>query len=95
MGWRDDIDTLLKPHLEAQLKESLRYKDAFKKAPDPRNAQLWCAIARLSQQNYVLKGRLKKSEELILRLIEDKVSKTKSSKEKKELQELIDTMQKF
>ena len=95
MDWRDDIDTLLKPHLEAQLKESLRHKDAFKKAPDPRNAQLWCAIARLSQQNYVLKGRLKKTEEIILQLLEEKTSKSRSSKEKKELQELIDTMQKF
>ncbi len=95
MAWRNEIDSLLKPHLEAQIKESLRYKDIFKKAEKPREAQLWCAVARLSQQNYILKNRMKKMENVILELLEDKKDKARSSKGKKELQELIDTIQKF
>tara|TARA_Y100000310_G_scaffold179357_1_gene179325 strand:- start:2883 stop:3212 length:330 start_codon:yes stop_codon:yes gene_type:complete len=95
MVWRDKIDPLLKPHLEVQLKESLRQKSAIKSSSNPREAQLWCAIANLSQQNYMLRNRVKNSEKLLVKLLNEKVSKSKSLKEKQELKKIIDTMQKF
>lgn len=48
--WRQKVDPSIKDHLEVQIAEAAKHINAYKEAPDPKNAQLWCAIANLSKQ---------------------------------------------
>ena len=65
VDWRDKIDPALKEHLEAQIKESNLYRDAYSKAGNQANAQLWIAIAVLSKQVFNLNQKLKVFEDAI------------------------------
>ena len=56
--WRNSVDTALKSHLEAQIRESSRHKNAYSKAKNKANAQLWVAIANLSKQMFDLNLRM-------------------------------------
>jgi len=49
-SWRQKVDPSIKEHLEVQIAESAKHVNAYKEAPNPRNAQLWCAVANLSKQ---------------------------------------------
>lgn len=92
MGWVNTIDPLLRPYLEAQIKETLKYKQEIKSAGNPREAQLWCAIARLSQQNHLLNNRIKTIEKSLIKLLEQKISKAGKDKE---FEELLKTLKMF
>ena len=52
--WRKEIDPMVKDHLEAQIKETARYKKSYEKAKNKANAQLWIAVANLSKQLFNL-----------------------------------------
>lgn len=58
MDWKDLLEGGLKSHLNAQLKESMKHKSAYVEAKNPSNAQLWVAIATLSQQMFNLNLKL-------------------------------------
>lgn len=58
-GWREKVDPSIKDHLEMQIAEAAKHIDAYKESPNPKNAQLWCAIANLSKQISELSMRLK------------------------------------
>lgn len=49
-NWRKHVNSGLKSHLEAQIRESTRHKKAYTRSKQPANAQLWVAIANLSKQ---------------------------------------------
>ena len=63
--WRDKVDPALREHLEAQIKESNMYKEAYEKASNQGNAQLWVAIAVLSKQVFNLNQKLRVVEDAI------------------------------
>ena len=63
--WRDKVDLALREHLEAQIKESNMYKEAYEKASNQGNAQLWVAIAVLSKQVFKLNQKLRVVEDAI------------------------------
>ena len=92
MDWTKKLDPLLRPYLETQIKETLRYKEAIKTAKNPREAQLWCGIARLSQHNHLLNNRIKTMEKLLIKLLEKKDYKNGKDKE---FEELIKTIKRF
>lgn len=57
-SWRSDIDPMVKDHLEAQIKETARYKKSYEKAKNKADAQLWIAVANLSRQLFNLNLKL-------------------------------------
>ena len=63
--WRDKVDLAIREHLEAQIKESNMYKEAYEKASNQGNAQLWVAIAVLSKQVFNLNQKLRVVEDAI------------------------------
>ncbi|MFH1331927.1 MAG: hypothetical protein ABIH63_01440 [archaeon] len=58
-SWREKVDPSIKDHLEVQVAEAAKHKEAYKEADDPANAQLWCALANLSKQITELSMRMK------------------------------------
>lgn len=52
--WRDDVEPLLRDHLEILISESVKQRKAYKKAKKTANAQLWCALAYVAKQNFEL-----------------------------------------
>ncbi len=63
--WRDKVDPALREFLEAQIKESNMYKEAYSKAGNQANAQLWIALAVLSKQVFNLNQKLRVFEDAI------------------------------
>ena len=57
-NWRERIDPILKRYLEGIIYETAKYKDSYKLASKPDNAQLWVAIATLSKQIDMLNVKL-------------------------------------
>jgi hypothetical protein len=75
MGWREEIDPLLRQHLEKVIEESYKQKNAFEKAKNKDIAQLWCAVAILSKDNFDLKLKIKYLESFIRENIKVKAPK--------------------
>lgn len=57
-NWREKVDPIIKHHLEEEVRESVKCKDAYSEANIPSNAQLWCAIANLSKKIFDLNLKL-------------------------------------
>lgn len=53
-NWRDKVSKDISEHLEAQINESTKYKEAYESASNRGQAQLWVAIATLSKQIFDL-----------------------------------------
>ncbi|MDD5651141.1 MAG: hypothetical protein PHF86_12125 [Candidatus Nanoarchaeia archaeon] len=73
-SWRDNVEVLLRKHLELQIRESFKHKDAIEKSAYPNLAQLWIAIANLSKQNFEMELRIKFLEKSISDLMEKQLS---------------------
>lgn len=56
--WRENIDTMIKDHLEIQINESAKHRNSYKKSKDPAKAQLWVAVANLSKQIFEMNLKL-------------------------------------
>ncbi len=54
MDWKDQIDPLLKVHLEKEIMESIKNKNAYQSSENPGIAQLWIAISNLSKKIFDL-----------------------------------------
>jgi len=82
MNWRNYVNLDLKDHLEMQIEESSKQQKAYKRAKNPSNAQLWCAIANLSKNIFQLN--------LKIDYLEKKLQKktTKAKKLKKSIRKL-------
>ncbi|MBS3107923.1 hypothetical protein J4468_03325 [Candidatus Woesearchaeota archaeon] len=72
MVWRKKIDSMLKTHLEVQIKETLKNREALNDAKRPGNAQLWLAIANLSKQLFEMHIKVKVLENAIKDMIAEK-----------------------
>lgn len=58
-SWRENVDPLIKEHLEAQIRETTKHQSTYLQAKSPTNAQLWIAIANLSKQILSLSLKMK------------------------------------
>jgi len=56
--WRDNILSEVKTHLEKQIEDSAKHKEAYNKSINPANAQLWVAVAILSKQLFELNRKV-------------------------------------
>ena len=81
-NWKDKLDPVIRGHLEHQLREVSKVKNAYINAPNSQNAQLWCVIALMSKQVFNLNARLKQAESTIESLT-TQLKKTETLPEKK------------
>jgi len=86
-NWRERIDPILKRYLEGIIYETSKYKDSYKLASKPDNAQLWIAIATLSKQIDMLNVKLNYFENNLNEIVKRKneVSKVVSRKNSKNM----------
>lgn len=89
MNWRENIDPLIKDYLEAQIKESYRYRKGYSGARDVSKAQLWCAIANLAKQVFDLNLKVK----FLEKALQETVGKKKKVDE--DVKAILDNLQKF
>ena len=84
-SWREKVDPIIKNYLEAQVKETLQYKDSYNVAKDKGKAQLWIAVANLSKQIMSVEMKTKYIEnvlkDMMVKLSELKGQKPKEEKE--------------
>lgn len=85
MEWRKNIPSSIKNHLELQIKEASKYKKYYLKSKNPSNAQLWCAIANLSKQNFDLNLKVKFLEGVLRDTLQKQSDKIKTNPIKKSL----------
>lgn len=89
MTWRKRVDPAIKNHLELQIREATRHKEAYSKSKHKAIAQLWCAIANISQQNFDLNLRIKLLESVLKDMsqksVKEPIKKKKISKKTKKL----------
>ena len=76
MAWKTKIDPMIKSHLDKQVKETLKYRNAFMSAKNPADAQIWCAVAELSRQLFDVNLKLTYLERALI-----DIGKTKEAKE--------------
>lgn len=89
MDWRDEINPIIKSHLETQIKETAAHKDAYSKAKEPTKAQLWIAIANLSKQIFDLHLRIKVLEKAMVDLAPQKKKKGNGVDASKALKDVL------
>lgn len=82
--WRKNIDLSIRDHLEAQINETGRYRNSYKLAKNPAEAQLWCAIANLSKQIFDLHLKMNYLE----RALKDTLQRKKDNNLRKALKKL-------
>lgn len=79
--WKDNLDPVLKGHLEVLIKESCQSKKAYSEATNPINAQLWVALANLSKQIFNMELKLNYLERTLQDLTTSKIESKKIKKE--------------
>lgn len=84
-NWREKIDPSLKQFLEIQIKEAFKHRKVYRKSSDPKNSQLWVAIANLSKQIFDLELKTKYLE----RALKDSLMIKKESSPEQELKEIM------
>jgi len=88
-NWRDQINPVIKSHLETQIKETTAHKDAYLRAKEPTKAQLWVAIANLSKQIFDMHLRVKLLEKALADIGPQKKQKDKGEDGAKALKEVL------
>lgn len=63
--WRDDVEVLIRKHLEHLISKSVKQRNAYRKAKNTANAQLWCALAEIARINFELEQENKLFKKLI------------------------------
>lgn len=58
-NWRDNVEVYLRKHLELQIRESFKHKEAYENSQNPNISQLWIAIANLSKEMFEMNLRMK------------------------------------
>ena len=99
MTWRDKIDSTIKTHVEALIKETAKEKEALIESSDPKISQLWLAIGILSKQNFDLRLRTKYLESALKEMLKSpktgKKSTKTSKKEQDKVNEILKSLSKF
>ncbi len=70
--WRSYVDPLIQDHLEALVSESAKQRQAYKKADNTANGQLWCALSILSKQVFDMGLKIKILEKALMDLTPSK-----------------------
>ena len=101
-SWREKVDPILKRYLERIIYETSKYKDSYKLASKPDNAQLWIAIATLSKQVDMLNVKLNYFENNLIEMtkrksevISKKSSKTVKKSKKKSSKKLERSLKRY
>lgn len=81
-NWKHKLDSIIRDHLNVQLRKSFEQREAFNSAANKANAQLWVAIAGLSRDIFDLNLKIKYIEK---RLSEKTSEKTKNKRSLKNL----------
>ncbi|MBU0930099.1 MAG: hypothetical protein KJ623_03430 [Nanoarchaeota archaeon] len=81
-NWRDNVEVYLRKHLELQIRESFKHKEAYENSQNPNTAQLWIAIANLSKEMFEMNLRMKFLEKTIYDLT-SKINEETHKKKKK------------
>lgn len=92
MVWKEKLDIKTRAHIQIRVKQSLENKEAIKKAENPREAQLWCAIANLSKEIEDNDFRIKQIENLLVKKFKLEKNNKKSKKEQNELNQIIKSL---
>ncbi len=79
MNWRERVDKAIRIHLEGQVAESVKNREAYEAAPDSGNAQLWVSVANLSKEIFDLNLRIKSLEKTLSERTHEKKSSKKQS----------------
>lgn len=87
--WRENINPIIKSHLETQIKETTAHKESYMKSRDPTKAQLWVAIANLSRQIFDMHLRIKVLEKAVQDGLSQKNKKEKDIDPSKALKEVL------
>lgn len=88
MNWRKKVDPLIASHLEYQIQESAKQKEALEEAQNPANAQLWIALATLAKQANELTLKMHYLEKAVQEIVQEKL-KTTSKKDEEEIKKAM------
>ncbi len=84
--WRERLENSIRTHLELQIREAAKHREAYLSSNNPAISQIWCAIANLSKQVFELSLKLRFLErglqEIVEKQQEMKKTKTKTTKKK-------------
>ena len=87
MSWRNQVDPIIKSHLERQIAESIRHRSSYEQANNPAIAQAWIAIANLSKEIFDINLKLKYLERALKEISAKR--QLKQAKPKKEIKPKI------
>lgn len=92
MVWIEKVNPKIKEHLELRIKQTRENKEAMLESSNPKEVQLWCAIANLSRELEENKVKIKSLEKSIgeKSIVEKKKKKTK--KVQKEMDDLVKSL---
>jgi len=77
MGWKSELDPVIKDYLNNLLKEVSKYKEAYSKANDIGRAQIWVALAILYRKITALEAAINEIKEKLFNEVEkEKLEKT-------------------
>ena len=66
-NWRYFVEDSVRRHLELQIMEATKHREAYGNSENPANSQIWVAIANLSKQIFETNLRIKFLEKTISR----------------------------
>tara|TARA_Y100000034_G_C6735937_1_gene326328 strand:- start:42 stop:419 length:378 start_codon:yes stop_codon:yes gene_type:complete len=91
MVWRKNVDPIIKDYLDLQVRETTKFKQAYEKAKNKSNAQLWIAIANMTKHLFNLELKIKYLEGTIKDLNEKFLESTEKKPEEvlKELEKEV------
>jgi len=92
MNWRNEIDPVIKDHVEGRIAQASENREALLQSRNPRESQLWCALGNLSKELAETTIKLKYMEKILAETLMDKKKKTRSKKQQKEIDDLIKTL---
>ena len=92
MNWRNEIDPVIKDHVERRIAQAAENREALLQSRNPRESQLWCALGNLSKELAETTIKLKYMEKILAETLADKKKKSRSKKQQKEIDDLIKTL---
>ena len=87
MPWRKNVDPIIKDYLDLQVKETVKFRDAYSQAKNKADAQLWIAVANMTKHLFNLELKIKYLEGAI-RDLNERLLKTTEKKPEDVLKEL-------
>ena len=92
MNWRNEIETVIKDHVEGRISQASTNREALLLSKNPREAQLWCALGNVSKELAETNIRLKYMEKVLADTLLEKKKKSRSKKQQKEIDDVMKTL---